>query len=769
MISICNVLPILPLRGIVLLPNNITNFEIGRQKSIATVQYAIDNNKQLFVTAQKQISEEEVRIDNIYLIGVIAEIRQSVKLPNGNIRIVLEGIKRAKISNITENSNLLEAEIFEREEILNKNIEVEALIKTLIYQFNRWARLSKKIAPESIENIIAIKEIHRFADIITNALPFSFEEKQELLEMLDVKERLVKICEKLITELEIAELENKIHTRVRDQIDRNQKEYYLREQIKAIQKELDEKEGNGAEAEEIRKKLKDKKLPEKVLQKVLKEIERFEKMPSIMPEGAVIRNYLDWIVNLPWIEESEDDLDIKKVRNILNEDHYGLIKIKERIVEYLAVRKLNKNAKGVIICFVGPPGVGKTSLAKSIARALSKNFVRISLGGIKDEAEIRGHRRTYVSALPGKIINGIRKASTGNPVFLLDEIDKLSSDYRGDPASAMLEVLDPEQNNSFIDHYLEIPFDLSKVFWIATANNFDNIPHPLLDRMEIITLSGYTFEEKIHIAKKFLTNKQQKENGLADIEINLSDNVLCKLITQYTKEAGVRNLERNLAKLFRKLALIKLSNIEIPIISQENLKNFFGPPKYLDKHDIEKPQIGVATGLAWTEAGGDVLPIEASVMNGKGALMLTGHLGEIMQESAKAGFTYIRTRATKLGIKNDFYEKDDIHIHCPEGAIPKDGPSAGITMATAMASALTGKFIRSDLAMTGEITLRGRILPVGGIKEKVLAAHYNGIKTVLLPHDNNKDIEEIPEEIRNDLEIVLVEHMDDVLNNAFIN
>ena len=761
--------PLLPLRGVVVFPGSITNLDIGRSKSIKAIESAMLNKQQIFLSAQKDTKEENPAPDDVFLNGTLADIKQMVTLPGGNIRIVIEGISRGKVLRFVDTTPYLTVEVVELFEIVDASEETEALVRTISFQFDRWGKLTRKLSPEVIANIVQISDARRLTDVIAAHVPFSFEDKQELLALAVVQERLLLIAEKLAREVELAELENKIQARVRTQIDKNQKEYYLREQIKAIQKELDEKEGNAAEADELRKRMESKAFPDEVAEKIAKELDRFEKMPAMMPESAVVRSYLDWLIDLPWFTETADSLNIENARTVLDEDHYGLEKIKERIIEYLAVKQLNGNTKGSILCFIGPPGVGKTSLAKSIARALDKKFARISLGGVRDEAEIRGHRRTYVSALPGRIINAVKKAGVRNPVFLLDEIDKMSSDFKGDPASAMLEVLDPEQNNTFTDHYLEVPFDLSKIFWVVTANNYENIPRPLLDRMEIINLSGYTMQEKLQIAKKFLLPKQRVENGLDKLSINISDEAISKIIIEYTRESGVRGLERRIAELFRKIAVKKLSDAATDNISvaTTDIRSYLGKTRYLDRRQSCQDQVGVATGLAWTEVGGDVLPVEVSVMQGKGALTLTGQLGDVMQESAKAGLSYIRTRAIDLGIEPNFYEKDDIHIHCPEGAIPKDGPSAGITMAAAMASALTGRYLRSDVAMTGEITLRGRVLPVGGIKEKVLAAHHMGIRTIILPRENDKDLEDIPEDVRSEMEFVLVDSMDNVLSTAF--
>jgi len=617
--------------------------------------------------------------------------------------------------------------------------------------------------------VVNLEEPGRLCDTIASHLALRIEEKQELLEAVDILERMEKLSGFLAKELEIVELERKINVRVRKQMEKTQKEYYLREQIKAIQKELGEKDERVAEAEEYRQKIAEAKLPKEVEEKALKEVERLEKMPPLAAESTVVRNYLDWLVALPWSKSTRDRLDLQLAEQILDEDHYGLKNVKERILEYLAIRKLSKKLKGPILCFVGPPGVGKTSLGKSIARALERKFVRISLGGVRDEAEIRGHRRTYVGALPGRIIHGMRNAGSKNPVFLLDEVDKMSMDFRGDPSAALLEVLDPEQNNSFSDHYIEIPFDLSNVMFITTANIQHNIPRPLLDRMELITISGYTEEEKVQIALRHLLPKQLAQHGLTAGMLVISENTIRKIIREYTRESGVRNLERELAAVCRKAARqIVTKNAKKVRVTTQNLGQFLGAPRYrygvAEKDDL----VGTATGLAWTEAGGDTLNIEVTLYKGSGRLILTGKLGEVMKESAQAGYSYVRSRAGVLGIEEDFFEKNDIHVHIPEGAIPKDGPSAGITMACALASALTGRKVRHEVAMTGEVTLRGRVLPVGGIKEKVLAAHRAGIKTILLPRENEKDLEDIPKKIKIQLNFVFVEHMDEVLEEALL-
>ena len=679
----------------------------------------------------------------------------------------MEGLARARINKYLSNDPFFQVEVEEIEEVEKKSVEVEALMRSVIYQFEQYIKLSKKIPPDTLVTVTSLEEPGRMADLIASNLMLKIQQKQEILEATTPLKRLEKLSEILAHEMEILEIERKINLRVRKQMEKTQKEYYLREQMKAIQKELGEKDERMAEADEYREKIAEVDLPEEVEEKALKEVERLEKMPPAAAEAVVIRNYLDWILSLPWNVQTEDRLDLKTAEKILDEDHYGLEKVKERIIEYLAVRQLTNKIKGPILCLVGPPGVGKTSLARSVARALERNFVRISLGGVRDEAEIRGHRRTYVGALPGRIIQTMRQAKSQNPVFLLDEIDKMSTDFRGDPSAALLEVLDPEQNNAFSDHYLEVPFDLSHVMFITTANTLYNIPQPLLDRMETIYLPGYTEEEKLEIAKRFLLPKQIKENGLQKENLTISEKTLRKIIRQYTREAGVRNLERQIASICRKIARNVVRDKKgKTAVTGRNLHKFLGVPLYRYGIAEKEDEVGVATGLAWTETGGDTLIIEATLMKGKGKLLLTGKLGDVMRESAQAGLSYIRTRAAELQIEEDFHEKFDIHIHIPEGAIPKDGPSAGITMATALISALTQRPTKRTVAMTGEITLRGRVLPIGGLKEKVLAAHRAGIKTIILPVDNKKDLAEIPENVRKRLEFVFVEHMDEVLQYA---
>jgi len=764
-------LPVLPLRGVLIFPYMVIHLDVGRSKSIHAIEEAMIQDKQIFLATQKEAETDEPNEDDIYKVGSIAEIKQVLKLPGGTIRVLVEGLHRAKSIKLVATEPFFKAEIeeYEEEELSEKSAEMEALMRSVNFQFEQYVKLSKKIPAETVIAVVTLDDPGRLADVIASHLTLKIFDKQQILESVSLKERLEKLYSILTRELEILELERKISSRVRKQMEKTQKEYYLREQLKAIQKELGEKDERAAEADDLREKIAEAKLPEEVEEKALKEVERLEKMPPMVAEASVVRNYLDWLLALPWQEYTEDRLDINLAEGILDEDHYGLKKAKERILEFLAVRQLVKKIKGPILCLIGPPGVGKTSLAKSIARALERKFVRISLGGVRDEAEIRGHRRTYVGAMPGRIIQGIRNAGSNNPVFLLDEIDKMSTDFRGDPSAALLEVLDPEQNSTFSDHFIEVPFDLSNVMFVTTANVIYNIPRPLLDRMEVIRISGYTEEEKVAIAERYLLPKQKREHGLNDEMMQVSDNTLLQIVRLYTREAGVRNLEREIAGICRKAAKEIVNNADKKVkVTVQNLHNYLGIPRYRYGTTEKDNEIGVATGLAWTEVGGDILQIEVSLLAGKGKLLLTGKLGEVMKESAQAGFSYVRSKAKELNIEDDFHEKYDIHIHVPEGAIPKDGPSAGITMATALASALSKKKIRKDVAMTGEITLRGRVLPVGGIKEKVLAAHRAGSKIIILPQENEKDLEDIPANIKRKLEFILAEHMDQVIDKAFV-
>jgi ATP-dependent Lon protease len=747
----------------------VIHLDVGREKSIQAVEETMLKERTVFLAIQKEAQTDDPGEEDIFPTGTIAEVKQIMKLPGGTIRVLVEGIARGRIRKFLTGDSYITVEAEQFSEVSVKTPEIEALMRNLVYQFEQYVKLSKRVPPEMVVTVVSLEEPGRLADIIASHLPLRIEDKQQILEAVDIVQRLEKLCSFVARELEIVELERKINIRVRKQMEKTQKEYYLREQIKAIQRELGEKDERVVEAEEYRQKIKEVKLPKEVEEKALKEVERLEKMPPMAAESTVVRNYLDWLIAIPWSKSTRDRLDIKIAEEILEEDHYGLKNVKERILEYLAIRKLSKNMKGPILCFVGPPGVGKTSLGKSIARALERKFVRISLGGVRDEAEIRGHRRTYVGALPGRIIHGMRTADSKNPVFLLDEVDKMSMDFRGDPSAALLEVLDPEQNNSFSDHYIEIPFDLSNVMFITTANIQHNIPRPLLDRMELINLSGYTEEEKVQIALRHLLPKQLKEHGLSSQMLSISENTIRKIIREYTRESGVRNMERQLAAVCRKAAKqIVTRDVKKVRVTVQNLTQFLGTPRFHYGVAEKEDQVGTVVGLAWTEAGGDTLNIEVTLYKGSGHLTLTGKLGEVMKESAQAGYSYVRSRSAELGIDNDFFEKHDIHVHIPEGAIPKDGPSAGITMACALASALTGRKVRHDVAMTGEITLRGRILPVGGIKEKVLAAHRAGIRKILLPQDNKKDLDEVPNNIKSKLEFVYMENMDEVLEEALL-
>jgi len=761
-------LPLLPLRGLLVYPSMVLHLDVGREKSVRALEQCMIDDHLILLCSQAEVNIEEPTQEDIYRVGTIAKVRQMLKLPNGTIRVLVEGIVRAEIEQYLPNHIFYEVIAKELPEEQTADSELDALMRAVLSQFDHYINLSKKITPETMAAVTDIDQPGRLADVITSHLPLKIRDKQEILETINVRERLEKLLDFLSNEREVLELERKISQRVKKQMEKTQKEYYLREQMKAIQKELGEKEGRAGEIDELRAQLKEAELPEKIAAKVEKEIDRLEKMPPASAEGAVIRTYVEWLLALPWNKRTEDHLDIARAEEILEEEHYGLEKPKERVLEYLAVQKLVQKLKGPILCLVGPPGVGKTSLARSVARSLGREFVRISLGGVRDEAEIRGHRRTYVGAMPGRIIQGIRNAGTLNPVILLDEIDKMAMDFRGDPASALLEVLDPEQNAAFSDHYIEVPFDLSHVMFITTANAVHNIPRPLLDRMEVLYIPGYTELEKIEIAKRYLLPKQKRDNGLKEDQLELTPEALALIVREYTRESGVRNLEQQLAAICRKTAKrIVADPASAPVVVDPGqVESFLGPAKFRYGVAEEEDQVGAATGLAWTEVGGDTLVIEVTIMPGSGKLTLTGKLGDVMKESAQAAFSYTRSRAVQLGIDPQFHEKNDIHIHIPEGAIPKDGPSAGITMATALISALTGLKVSREVAMTGEITLRGRVLPIGGLKEKSLAAHRAGIRKVLIPKDNERDLKEIPDSVRADLTFIPVGHMDEVLRHA---
>jgi ATP-dependent Lon protease len=762
-------LPLIPLRGLSIFPYMVLHFDVGRKKSIKALEAAMAKDQRIFLTTQFDIDNDSPESTDFYKVGTICKIKQMLKLPGDAIRVLVEGIQRAEVELITEEEPYFRVEVKTYLDSLEIDKETRALMRSAISAFEKYIAISNRVSPDVILSVSAIDEPGRLSDIIAAQITLKTEQKQELINAIDVKERLEHLLKILLTEIEILEVEKNINDKVKNQINKSQKEYYLREQIKAIRDELGEEEAQEDEIEVMRKQLKKLRLSKKIEKKVSNEIDRYSRLSPSSAESGVIRSYVNWILDLPWKKETKDEIDLVKAQTILDEDHFGLESVKERVVEYLAVRDLTHSMKGPIICLVGPPGVGKTSIAKSIARSLGREFVRMSLGGVRDEAEIRGHRRTYIGAIPGRIINGIKEAGTKNPVFLFDEIDKVSSDFRGDPASALLEVLDPEQNKEFTDHYLEVPFDLSKVMFITTANSLMTIPRPLLDRMEVIQVSGYTEYEKLNIAKKYLVPKEMEEHGMAKSSLSLSDEALLELIRKYTRESGVRELERKIANICRKAAVrVVKGEVKTVRITDKNIDKYLGKSKYHYDLIAEEDQIGIVTGLAWTTVGGDTLSIEVNTMKGKGKLQLTGQLGDVMKESAQAGLSYIRTIASKYNIEENFYETLDMHVHIPEGAIPKDGPSAGITMATAMISALSGIPVNRFVAMTGEITLRGRVLPIGGFKEKALAAKRAGIKKILFPYENLKDLEEIPETIKKEIEFVAVKSMDEVLEHALV-
>ncbi len=764
------VLPLLPLRGMVVYPSVVMHLDIGRKHSVEALEMAMMHDRKILLVAQKESAVKEPAKEDLYLNGTIAYVKQMLKLPNGTFRVLVEGIKRAEAVSFQQIDPYFSVEVVPLvEQGLVEEPRQSALMRTLLDQFKKYVELSSKLSKETYESVIDIADLSQLTDLISSHLPIKLSIKQVLLEMIDVDERAQQLMELISNEQEVLRLEQKIGQRVKRSIEQTQKEYYLREQMKAIQKELGDKDGKSGEVADLQDKIEQSNMPERILKLAEKELKRFEKVPQTSAESSVIRNYLEWLVSLPWSNETEDHLDVDHAETILNQDHYGLDKVKERILEYLAVQQLTKSLRGPILCLVGPPGVGKTSLAKSIARAINRRFVRLSLGGVRDEAEIRGHRRTYVGAMPGRIIQGMKKAETINPVMLLDEIDKMANDFRGDPSAAMLEVLDPEQNSQFSDHFIEETYDLSKVMFIATANHLQTIPRPLLDRMEIISIPGYTELEKQHIARNYLLPKQLAAHGLKKGNLQVRDEGLIKLIRRYTREAGVRQLERQLAALCRKAAKLFVSEQKKRIVITENqLEKLLGKPLYRYGMMEEEDQIGTATGLAYTAAGGDTLAIEVSIVPGKGKLALTGKLGDVMKESAHAALSYIRSRAEQLKIDPDFHQKQDIHIHVPEGATPKDGPSAGITMATALISSLTNHPVRKEVGMTGEITLRGRVLPIGGLKEKTLSAHRAGLTTIIIPKENEKDLDDIPDSVKQSLTFIAVDHLDQVLEHALV-
>lgn len=759
-------LPLLPLKGTVVMPHQVAPLSVGRPKSLKALEAALAADRTILLSAQKQDDVEDPTPNDIYSVGTICRILQVGKQPDGVLQVVVEGLVRGEILSLEHLDPFFEARVAPRPDSTEKSLELEALMRGVTSQFERFARFSRSIAPEQYAQVMQAEHPGTLSDLVTQHLPLKLEERQQLLELAP-KDRLELLSQILTREVNILELERKIQGRVRKSMEKSQREYFLKEQMKAIQQELGESDERQSEVAEYKKKIEAANLPDHAKEKALEELGRLEKMPPMVAEAVVVRTYLDWLLAIPWSVRTEDRLDIAEARKILDEDHYGLEKVKDRVIEYLAVRKLAPTSKGPILCFIGPPGTGKTSIGRSIARALGRKFVRISLGGVRDEAEIRGHRRTYVGALPGRIVQGLKTAGTKNPVFMLDEIDKLGIDWRGDPSSALLEALDPEQNHSFSDHYVEISMDLSEVMFICTGNLLDTVPPALRDRLEVIRFPGYIEEEKHKIAEQFLIPKQRKENGLTAEHVILGEEALRRIIREYTREAGVRNLEREIATICRKVATEVATGKAVSMrISNANLHKFLGPPKFRHGLAEKADEVGTATGLLYSEMGGDIIGVEATLMKGEGKLQLTGQLGEVLKESGQAAVSYVRSRARRLGIDEEWYQKHDVHIHIPAGGVPKDGPSAGITLATALASAVTGRPVRRDVAMTGEITLRGKVMPIGGVREKVMAAHRAGIRTVIMPKDNEKDLQEIPAKVRKQLRFALVEHMDQVLAEA---
>jgi len=769
------VLPALPVRDTVYFPHMLFPLFLGREKSIRALDHALESHRYILLIAQRDIAVEDPTPEDVYSVGIIAEVMQVLRVPDGTVRITLEGIERARISQYTQTDPFFKVRIKRLPDAQPKGLRIEALMRSVTTLFdqliqNQGGQNGRPIPPELLMNVVSIEEPGKLADTIVPHLPLRTDAKQEMLEAVNVEDRLEKLNVILEKEMEVLNIQRNIRSRVEKEMGDTQREYILREQLKAIQQELGDRDGRTSEIEEYKAKIGDAKMPEEVEEKALKELDRLDKMMYGSPEGTVVRNYLDWLIALPWGRHTEESLDVDEAARVLDEDHFGLAKVKERIVEFLAVRKLAGEMKGPILCFVGPPGVGKTSIGKSIARALGRKFYRMSLGGVRDEAEIRGHRRTYVGALPGRIIQGIKQVDTCNPVFMLDEIDKIGADFRGDPSAALLEALDPEQNDQFSDHYLEVPFNLRDVMFITTANVLESIPPALRDRMEVIRFSGYIEDEKLQIARNFLIPKQIKENGLSNSLLSLHDAAVRRMVREYTREAGVRSLEREVASICRKVAKeVAKGSAAKTTVKDRDVRTYLGQPRYHYGRAGERDEVAVATGLVYTEFGGDIVSIEAVLMRGdKGHLTLTGQLGDVMRESGQAALTYVRSRAQSLGVDEEFYARADLHIHVPEGAVPKDGPSAGVTIATAIASAITKRPIRKDVAMTGEITLRGRVLPVGGVKEKVLAAHRAGIRTVILPKENEKDLEDIPQDVRGEMTFNFVRHADEVLKIALV-
>lgn len=763
-------LPLLPLRDIVVFPHMVVPLFVGREQSIKALEHAMNLEKSIILSAQKDASVDEPKQKDINDIGTVGTVLQLLRLPDGTVKALIEGKSRARIKEYLPNQEFFYVESELLTEIEDDKSEQEAMIRSVKATFESYAKINKKIPAEILQTVNTISDASRLADTVVTHMTLKLDDRQELLELLSPAKRLEKLYEFMRQEVEVLEIEQRIKGRIKGQMEKTQKEYYLHEQMRAIQKEMGDKDDSMNEIQELEEKLKQKRFSREAKTKITHEIKKLKMMSPQSAEATVVRNYIDWIMALPWYEKTRDVMDITEAERILDEDHYGLNKPKERILDYLAVQKLVKKIRGPILCLVGPPGVGKTSLATSVARAMGRKFIRLSLGGVRDEAEIRGHRRTYIGALPGKIIQSLRKAKSNNPVFCLDEVDKMSMDFRGDPSAALLEVLDPEQNHSFNDHYLDLDYDLSEIMFITTANTLQSIPQALQDRMEIIRLPGYLEEEKLNIAKFFLVKKQIKANGMTEKDITFSDSGLRKIIQRYTREAGVRSLEREISAICRKAARVVLSDTDNgPIrVTAKNIQKYLGIPRFRYGVTEEKDEIGLSTGLAWTQVGGEILSIEVIAIPGGGKLMLTGTLGDVMKESGQAAMSYARSRAAELGLSDKFYRKVDIHVHIPEGGIPKDGPSAGITMTTAIVSALIKKPVRRDLAMTGEVTLRGRVLPIGGLKEKMMAAHRSNIKTVLVPKLNENDLKDVPSKILKSMKVVLVEHMDEVLDHAIV-
>lgn len=759
--------PLLPLRGLIVYPHMLLHIDVGREKSTSAVEQSMNDDSTIFLVTQKEITKENPEKEDYYSVGTLAKIKQMIKLPNGTSRILVEGICRAKVLDFIEEEKMTVVDVEPYVDDKEQSTELEALMRTLLDAFRKYIKVSSKISPELIDTSEEISEPGLLADTVATHLPMKMIAKQEILRTVDVKKRLEVLLQRIFNEQEILNVEKKIHSKVKRSVEKSQKDFYLREQMKAIQEELGDQDGKQGEVAELKKKIEEANMPEHAEKAVLKELNRYDKLPVQAAESGVIRNYIDWMIAIPWSKETEDRQDLTAAEQILNDDHDGLEKVKERILEYLAVTQLKSSLKGPIICLAGPPGVGKTSLAKSIATSLNREFVRVSLGGVRDESEIRGHRRTYVGAMPGRIIQGMKKAGTVNPVFLLDEIDKMSNDFRGDPSAAMLEVLDPEQNNTFSDHYIEETYDLSNVLFIATANDLGAIPGPLRDRMEVINISGYTEQEKLQIATNHLAPKQILENGLKKSQLQFKPEAMLDLIRYYTREAGVRGLERTIAKVCRKAAKqIVTEEKKRVIVTVKNLTDYLGHQKISYGLAEEENQVGVATGLAYTTVGGDTLQIEVSITAGKGKLQLTGKLGDVMKESAQTALSYVRSKLDLLKVDADYFDTHDVHVHVPEGAVPKDGPSAGVTMVTALVSAITETPIRKEVGMTGEVTLRGRVLPIGGLKEKSLSAHRAGLTTIIIPKKNEHDIEDIPESVRKELTFKLVSNADEVLKIA---